>query len=54
MRTFGQYSIAFCSRPEAASNVIFGRMVTPIVFDKCENFVILGLTVLEKFHPKPS
>ena len=36
--TFVQYLIAFCSRPEAASDVLSGRFVSPIVPDKCEKF----------------
>ena len=35
LHTFAQYFAAFCSRPEAASDVISGRFVTPIVRDKC-------------------
>ena len=35
LRTFMQYLVAFCSRPEAGSGVISGRFVTPIVPDKC-------------------
>ena len=31
---FAQYSIAFCSRPETASDVITDRFVRPIVLDK--------------------
>ena len=38
LRTFVQYLIAFCSRPEAASDVISGRFVRPIVPDKYIKF----------------
>ena len=37
-RTFVQYLVAFCSRPEEASGVISGRFVGPIVPDMCEKF----------------
>ena len=33
-----QCLIAFCSRPEAASDVMSGRFVRPIVLDKCVKF----------------
>ena len=36
--TLLQYFIAFCSRPEAASEVISGRFLRPIVPDKCAKF----------------
>ena len=42
---FVRYLIVFCSRTEAACDVISGRFV---------RLVILGSTVLEKFHLKPS
>ena len=54
LRTFVQHLIAFCSLPEAASNVISGRFVGPIVHDSPVNFVILAQIVLEKLHLKPS
>ena len=38
LRTFVQYLMAFCSRPEAASDIISGRFARPIVLDKCVNF----------------
>ena len=34
LRTFVWYSVAFCSRPEAANDV-FGRFMRQIVFNKC-------------------
>ena len=46
--------IRLFGRPETASNVISGTFIRPIVRDKCVNFVILALTVLEKFNPKQS
>ena len=36
--TFVQYLIAFCSRPEALSDVISSRFVRPIVLNKCLKF----------------
>ena len=33
-----QYLIAFCSQPAAASDVMSGRFVRPIVPDKCVKF----------------
>ena len=36
--TFVQYLMAFCSRLEAASGVISGRFVRPIVLDKYVKF----------------
>ena len=38
LRTFVQYFIAFCSRPEAASDMSSGRFVRLAVVDKCVNF----------------
>ena len=38
MRTFVEYLMAFCSRREAASGVIFGRFVRPAVLDKLVDF----------------
>ena len=38
LRTFVQYLIAFCSQPEAAGDVIFGRVVRVVVPDKCVKF----------------
>ena len=46
--------IAFCSRLEAASGVISGRFVKPIVSDNCKKFRDPWQTVLEKFHPNLS
>ena len=37
-RTFVQYLIAFCSRPESVSDVISGRFVGPIADDKLIKF----------------
>ena len=54
LRTFVQYLIAFCSWPEAVSDVISGRFTRLIVPNKCANFVISAQTILDKFHPKPS
>ena len=34
LRTFVQYLLAFCSRPEAVSNVICGRFGRLIISDK--------------------
>ena len=48
LRTFMQYFIAFCSRPESANDVIAGVFVGLIVPD---NAAILALTVLENFEP---
>ena len=33
-RTFVHYLIPFCSRPEAASGIMFGNFVEPVVSDK--------------------
>ena len=44
-----QYLITFCNRPEAASDVIFGRFVRPTVLDKR---VFSDPTIVENFHPK--
>ena len=41
-RTFVQYLIVSCSRPEAAIDVIFSRFVGPIVHHKHANFMILA------------
>ena len=49
-----QYFIAFCSRPEAAGDVISSIFLRLIVPDKSIKFVILDYTMLEKFDPKPS
>ena len=38
LRTFVQYSVAFCSRPETASDVMSGKFVGPTVHDKCVKF----------------
>ena len=38
LRTFVQYLITFCSRPEAASDVISGTFARPIGLDKCVKF----------------
>ena len=38
MRTFVQYLITFCSRTEAARDVIYGKSVGPIVLDKLAKF----------------
>ena len=38
LRTCVQYLMTFFSRPEAASDVISGRFVMPIVLDKCVKF----------------
>ena len=55
LRTFVQYLIAFCSRPETASDVISGRFVGSIVPNKhVTNLVIVAKTALEKFHLKLS
>ena len=54
LRTIVQYLIAFCSRPETASDIISGRLVGPIVHDKHVNFLSIAKTVIEKFHMKPS
>ena len=53
-RTFVQYFIAFCSRPEAVNDVICGKFMRPTVPDKCLKFRDLAETILEEFHPKPS
>ena len=37
-----QYLIAFCSRPEAANDVVSGTVVRPLVPDKSAQFVILA------------
>ena len=54
LRTFVQYLVAFCSRPEASGDVLSGRFGRLIVHDKsvkssdpCSNHS------LEKFHLKP-
>ena len=54
LRTFVQYLIEFCSRPERDSDVISGMCVRPIVDDKHAKFRDPGIIVLEKFHAKPS
>ena len=56
LRTFVQYLITFCSRPEATGGVISGRFVEPIVLHTCVKFHdhTLHYAILEKFHPKPS
>ena len=36
LRTFMQHLIAFCSRPEAASDAIAGKFVGPIVPEVCK------------------
>ena len=38
LRTFVQYLITFCSRTEAAGDVLSGRFVGPIVLDKPVKF----------------
>ena len=38
LRTFMQYMIAFCSRPEAASDIISSKFVRPIVPEKRGQF----------------
>ena len=53
MRNFVQYLIAFCSRPEATSDVITGRFVESIV---PENHVKFGddsrLNLSQEFLPE--
>ena len=53
LHTIMQYFTAFCSRQEAASDIISSEFVRPFVPDKPGNFEILAQTVLEKLHPKP-
>ena len=38
LRTFVQYLITFCSRLKAASKVISGKFVGPVVLNKCLKF----------------
>ena len=38
LRTFALYLIAFCSRPEIASDVISGKFLDPVVQDKSVKF----------------
>ena len=38
LRTFVQYLLTFCSRPEAASDAVSSRVVEPIVLDKWVKF----------------
>ena len=54
LRTFVQYLIVFCGRPEAASDVISGKFVRPSVPDKFEQFREPRLNLLEKFDTKLS
>ena len=49
---FVQYLIAFCSRSEAASDVISGFVWGRQSPTAAYNFVMLVYTVLEKFDPK--
>ena len=35
LHTFVQYLTAFCSRPEAANDIISSRFGSPIAIDKC-------------------
>ena len=42
LRTVEQYLMAFCSRPKAASDVVSGRFVKPLVID----------TVVKFCHPR--
>ena len=39
LRTFVEYLVVFCSRPETASDIISGRLVGPIVCDKRLKFL---------------
>ena len=52
MRTFVQYIITFCSRTEAASDVISGVFVRPVVFDKSLKFHDPSLNRSGKILPK--
>ena len=54
LRTFMQNLITFCSQPEAASDVISGTLVRPIVVDKYLKFHDPSLNILKKLHPRPS
>ena len=46
------YAVVNCilRRPETAGDVVSGRFVGPIAHDTPDNFLILSLTVLDKFH----
>ena len=52
LRTFVQYLIAFCSQPEAATDVISGNFVWPIVPDKCVKFCDARLNNSGEIQPK--
>ena len=54
-RADGQYLLAFCSRPEVASDGLSGGAVLEGVgMDVLVNLLILGQTVLEIFEPLTS
>ena len=52
LHTFVQYFIAFCSRPEAPSDVISGRSVGPVVPDKCVKACDPRLNRSQEIPPK--
>ena len=52
LRTYMQYSIVVCSRPEAAGYVVAGGFIRPIVPVSVYNFLILAK--MKIFDPKPS
>ena len=47
-----QYSIAFCNRPEAASDVVFCLIVRVIVLDNAVTFRHHGLNRSREIQPK--
>ena len=52
LRTCAHYLIAFCSRPEAATEVIYGRFVRLAVPGQCVKFRDHHFIFLQRFDPK--
>ena len=52
LRTFVQFLIAFCSRLEAASDIISGRLVKLAVLNKCEKFWDPRLNCAPEIRPE--
>ena len=53
LRTFLQYLTAFCSRPEAVSDVIYGRFPGMDVPDKFVKYCDPRLNRFAEIRPKP-